>query len=597
MDMFGGLTKTSSRIAIAAALGLTLGGFAFTATPAQAADLGGDCCADLEERVAELEATTVRKGNKKVSVTLSGWVVKSMNVWDDGDESHFVVGDKDYDLGSRFAITGSATIAPGWTAGFNITVNIWANCFSSTGLGDQADDLSACVGADRTSDVITPFTGNNYGGIATLYSYIYIKSDTWGALNWGHLSPASDNPAVLADISGTVIESNGVFFEGSGFLLRPGGRQSGPGTGLSGVRWADFLRCQGLGAGIGVDCWGVAQPAVRYDSPTWGGFRFEASYGKNQLTGPIQSAISPVTVGNDSTSRLDFIDSDDEDFADIAVFYTADWNSIKVSAAAAYTWIETAVRPLLAGLGPVATVPLGSTQPVLITEVEGGVVEVEQALLTTFGPGNLLGRGTDTEADLFQVGGSIMHKPSGLGIYGMYQHEETGGENFVQTAGPNLTGFVTDEFRFFRISNPDTDAWYVKPFWRKAWWAAGATVLYGEFGQYEDQFGAGEINFCAAGFLGRGGNLGNFCTDNTVGADFATAFVTGSEVERFGLGIVQEIDAAAMHLWARWQHQELNDLSIVGFSTDPGNDCFEGCRVKQGFDDWDLFQIGGVIFF
>ena len=83
--MFGGLTKTSSRIAIAAALGLVVGGFAFKATPAMAADLGGDCCADLEERVAELEATTVRKGNKKVSVTLSGWVVKSFNWWDDGD--------------------------------------------------------------------------------------------------------------------------------------------------------------------------------------------------------------------------------------------------------------------------------------------------------------------------------------------------------------------------------------------------------------------------------------------------------------------------------------------------------------------------------
>ena len=47
---------------------------------------------------------------------------------------------------------------------------------------------------------------NVYGDIATLYSYIYIKSDTLGTLNWGHLSPASDNPAVLADISGTVIE-------------------------------------------------------------------------------------------------------------------------------------------------------------------------------------------------------------------------------------------------------------------------------------------------------------------------------------------------------------------------------------------------------
>ena len=130
--------------------------------------------------------------------------------------------------------------------------------------------------------------------------------------------------------------------------------------GLSGLTWGNFLLCQGLGAGIGVDCWGAAQPAVRYDSPTWGGFRFEASYGKNQLTGA-------VCLGRHDT-----------DFWDVAVFYTADWNSIKLSAAAAYTWIET------------------------------GVV-------------------TGDEVDLFQVGASIMHKPSGLGIYGMYQWESTDG--------------------------------------------------------------------------------------------------------------------------------------------------------------------------
>ena len=146
--MFGGLTKTSSRIAIAAALGLTLGGFAVTATPAKAADLGGDCCADLEERVAELEATTVRKGNKKVSVTLSGWVIKSVNWWDDGDIDHLVVGDKDYDLGTRFAITGSAQISPGsWSAGFNITVNTWGTTF---GTGSNQRDLLRQAPAHRT---------------------------------------------------------------------------------------------------------------------------------------------------------------------------------------------------------------------------------------------------------------------------------------------------------------------------------------------------------------------------------------------------------------------------------------------------------------
>jgi hypothetical protein len=124
MDMFGGLTKTSSRIAIAAALGMTLGGFAMSATPAKAADLGGDCCADLEERVAELEATTVRKGNKKVSVTLSGWVVKLGSWWDDGHETNFYVGDKDTTLSSHFQISGSATISPGWSAGYTIAIEI-----------------------------------------------------------------------------------------------------------------------------------------------------------------------------------------------------------------------------------------------------------------------------------------------------------------------------------------------------------------------------------------------------------------------------------------------------------------------------------------
>ena len=154
--MFGGLTKTSSRIAIAAALGLVVGGFAFKATPARAADLGGDCCADLEERVAELEATTVRKGNKKVSVTLSGWVIKSFNWWDDGDISSAYVGDKGYDLGSRFAITGSATIAPGWSAGYNLTVNVFGTKFAtggtSLGFPITGDSISlAKVALDEAS--------------------------------------------------------------------------------------------------------------------------------------------------------------------------------------------------------------------------------------------------------------------------------------------------------------------------------------------------------------------------------------------------------------------------------------------------------------
>src|SRR6476620_10269946 len=69
------------RVLIATAATALLGSFANG--PVKAVDLGGDCCADLEERAAELETTTVRKGNKKVSVTLYGQGNKAVLFWDD----------------------------------------------------------------------------------------------------------------------------------------------------------------------------------------------------------------------------------------------------------------------------------------------------------------------------------------------------------------------------------------------------------------------------------------------------------------------------------------------------------------------------------
>ena len=56
------MTKHSLSAVVAASL-LSSG---LPATSASAADLPASCCADLEERVAELEATTALKGNRKV---------------------------------------------------------------------------------------------------------------------------------------------------------------------------------------------------------------------------------------------------------------------------------------------------------------------------------------------------------------------------------------------------------------------------------------------------------------------------------------------------------------------------------------------------
>ena len=511
--MFGGLTKTSSRIAIAAALGLTFGGYAMS-TPAAAADLGGDCCADLEERVAELEATTVRKGNKKVSVTISGWVVKTVNWWDDDVRSDTWIGDKDADLTSRFAITGSATIAPGWSGGYNITITVPGNFIDS---------------ANGTGGNVYGIASNQFGqdsgllsGINTLYSYMYIKSDTYGAINWGYLSPASDNPAVLADISGTVIESNGVLFEGPSFLLAPSGGAGAGFTRYSGLAFGSFAACNsGIGP-IGVDCFGAPQSGVRYDSPTFGGFRIEAGYSNyldNLLTAKGAVLQTPAGLGVYATTPEAW---------DAAVFYNGEWGNFKTSAAYSFTHINAAV---------------GSAAPT-------------------------------ADNDIHQFGMTVMHVPSGLGVYGMYQNDSTDG-NFVNA----VTGATQ--------GTPDSDNWYIKPFIKRTWNPLGSTVLYGEYAQYNNQYGA----LAAANVCGVAGPLTG--TAPVCGAANAVGgvFITGSEFERWGLGAVQEIDSAAMHIFARWQHQEV-DVDFIGLNAANVQN-----SVSQGFNDMDIFQVGGIIFF
>ena len=103
--MFGGVGKSAGWATILGTVGFVLSG----SVSAKAADLGGDCCADLEERVAELEATTARKGNRKVSLTVSGWVNEAIFGWDDGTEQNVYVGTNALEQ-SRFRFTGSAKI-------------------------------------------------------------------------------------------------------------------------------------------------------------------------------------------------------------------------------------------------------------------------------------------------------------------------------------------------------------------------------------------------------------------------------------------------------------------------------------------------------
>jgi hypothetical protein len=127
--MIGGLLSNTSRLALVVAAGLFMGG---VATPsAKAADLGGDCCADLEERVAELEATTARKGNRKMSLTITGQVHRVVLWWDDGHSSNTYYGLDNTNASSRFTFTGSAKVTPKVTMGFEIMIEIEAGGTSS----------------------------------------------------------------------------------------------------------------------------------------------------------------------------------------------------------------------------------------------------------------------------------------------------------------------------------------------------------------------------------------------------------------------------------------------------------------------------------
>ena len=121
--------KTTSKTAVAVAAGML-----FSLSSAYAADLGGNCCNDLEERVAELEATAARKGTRNVSLTISGQVNRLIMYYSDGGteragpgwnrSSNTFWGIDNTNSSSRFNLTGNGKIDATRKAGYNITVEI-----------------------------------------------------------------------------------------------------------------------------------------------------------------------------------------------------------------------------------------------------------------------------------------------------------------------------------------------------------------------------------------------------------------------------------------------------------------------------------------
>jgi hypothetical protein len=212
--------------------------------PAAAADLGGNCCADLEDRVAELEATTARKGNRKVSLTVAGQVNKTIMYWDDGVEQNtYVVGNKNDQ--TNFSFIGEAAIAPGWKAGYELVVRL------EDDLSDQVDQEIADAG----------------NAFFVWQSHWFIESDKLGKFSLGLASRATDTVPETDLSEAGVAAYAGVQDIGGAFILR-----NSNGT-LSDVVWGDvFNHFNGDTANV-----------IRYDTPEIAGFIFSTTWGEDDV--------------------------------------------------------------------------------------------------------------------------------------------------------------------------------------------------------------------------------------------------------------------------------------------------------------------------
>ncbi|MGE0022829.1 MAG: porin [Hyphomicrobium sp.] len=240
--------KPATRMALAAAASCLVWG-----TSVEAADLGGDCCADLEERIAELEATTARKGNRKVSLTVSGWVNETVMFWDDGVEQNAYVGTNTLEQ-SRFKFSGKAKINEDWSAGYTLEIGI---------KGGDLGDFS------QTSD-------GNENSLAVRKAYWFIRSKQLGEVSVGQNGMATYH---LLDDADGVNTRNYSDFEASTVFL--GSFQTRVGGVLQGTanEWKDLFG----GFNNGTPGQNGRRNTVRYDSPEIAGFVVTAAWGEDDM--------------------------------------------------------------------------------------------------------------------------------------------------------------------------------------------------------------------------------------------------------------------------------------------------------------------------
>jgi hypothetical protein len=296
MSMTGGLLKTSSAAAL-----LAVASFALS-TQAYAADLGGDCCADLEERVAELEASTVRHANRRVSLTISGYVSEAVMYWNDGYTSDVNVIMPDT-IGGGFTLSAEGKVNADLAVGAVMALNVkFGVPFSSGGAANDPltsgiDESKGSLQSYRTKSVISVDT-----------QYVYLRSASVGTLSMGYRNStykSFNNGAFdLGGASGINDYMGGAADTAAGIDITDA---AGNATGDS---WYSVLGNVG----------GTKGMVVRYDSPTFAGFGLSATWGEDDVgaaglsysgsfsgtdvVAGVAYETNSTNVANDSSNKL-----------------------------------------------------------------------------------------------------------------------------------------------------------------------------------------------------------------------------------------------------------------------------------------------------
>ncbi len=433
--MIGGLLKSASAVAIFAAAGLFAN--------AQAADLGGDCCADLEERVAELEATTVRKGNRKVSLKISGFVGHQVMWWDDGSQSDTYIGDGG-NIFSRFRFTGSAKITPQMSAGFTYEFGINNNAIGSMNQGNGGDDLGG-ASAPLLRD-----------------STVWLRHTQLGMVKIGQGSTATDN-LILIDLGGKSAAStpDSALYNG-GFILRGNNGVFGN----TNLNWQSAIR--------GHESFDTGRRNhVLYETPTLIGFT-------------LQAAVA------------------EDNYWDVALRYAGEFGGFRLAAGIGYQE-DTEFN------GPSGGIANGDTTVRCLTNC-------------------------DVKSTDIKGSASILHVATGLFVSGAAGQRELEGSFGIPAAATAYAG-------------PDLTWWYLSGGISQNFFGIGRTVLFGEYLNSE-----GGLEQSA--FLSTANNNYLF---NEVQTGTST-----SEVNMWGIGITQHVDAAAMEIFATYKNYSLEATGFTG---------------------------------